>query len=90
MENLLHNLNSVEISYGDNALTSIIQIEERINDIAESLSSDDQLSDFERTEVRDRLDKLVDVNRDIQKELEKQAARIKDIQNRLVETRMVL
>jgi hypothetical protein len=89
MENLLRNLNSVEISYGDNALTSIIQIEERINDIAKSLNDNDELSEFEKTEVRDRLDKLVDVNHDIQKELERQVSKIKDIQEQLMETKLI-
>jgi predicted chitinase len=90
MENLLYNLNSVEISYGDNALNTIIQIEERITDIAEAISDNDDFTDFEKAQVRDRLEKLVEVNENIQKELEKQVHKLKGLQGRLNETKLVL
>ena len=80
MENLKFNLDSVEVSYGDNALTSIIQIDERISDIAKYLRThNNDFNDFEKTEIIDRLNKLIELNHKIQQELEAQVQKINDI-----------
>lgn len=79
MKNLLFNLDSVETSYGDNVLNSILQIDERITDIDQFLAADARLNDFERTETRDRLEKLIQMNRDIQMELERQVQKLEHI-----------
>ncbi|MBT1688794.1 hypothetical protein [Dawidia soli] len=79
MENLKFNLDSVEISYGDNALTSIIQIDERISDITTYLRTHNDFNDFEKTEIIDRLNKLIELNQKIQQELEAQVQKINDI-----------
>lgn len=79
MENLKFNLDSVEVSYGDNVLTSIIQIDERISDIAKYLRTHNESNDFEKTEVIDRLNKLIELNHKIQQELEAQVQKINDI-----------
>jgi hypothetical protein len=79
MENLKFNIDSVEVSYGDNALTSIIQIDERISDIAAYLRTHDDFNDFEKTEIIDRLNKLIELNQKIQQELEIQVQKMNDI-----------
>lgn len=79
MENLKFNLDSVEVSYGDNALTTIIQIDERISDIAKYLRTHNEFNDFEKTETIDRLNKLIELNHKIQQELEAQVQKINDI-----------
>lgn len=79
MENLKFNLDSVEVSYGDNALTSIIQIDERISDITTYLRTHNDFNDFEKTEIIDRLNKLIELNQKIQQELEAQVQKINDI-----------
>ena len=76
MENLLYNLDSVESSYGGSLVTGIIQIDERIGDISGYLSEDPALNDFERSELADRLNKLIELNRSAQMELERQAQRL--------------
>jgi hypothetical protein len=73
MQNILYNLNSVEESYGESTLTGVIQIHERIADIAMYTDLNSAyLNDFEREETKDRLNKLIDLNRRIRAELEKQ------------------
>lgn len=71
MKDLLFNLDSVEVSYGDNVLNSVIQINERIDDIVKLVESN-SLNDFEKSESADRIQKLVTLNQQIQKELQKQ------------------
>lgn len=78
MKDLLYNFDSVEVSYGDNALTSIVQIDERISDIAQSLEAT-QLNDFEKEQIAGRVDKLIFLNYKIQKELELQVDKLKDL-----------
>ncbi|MBT1707128.1 hypothetical protein KK062_02785 [Fulvivirgaceae bacterium PWU5] len=84
MENLKFNLDSVEVSYGDNALTSIVQIDERISGITNYLRTHNELNDFEKTEIIDRLNKLIELNHKIQEELEAQVQKINDIKPLLV------
>lgn len=78
MKDLLYNFDSIEISYGDNALTSIVQIDERISDIAQALEAT-QLNDFEKEQIAARVDKLIFLNYKIQKELELQIVKLKDL-----------
>lgn len=73
MQNILYNLNSVEESYGESTLTGVIQIHERIADIAMYIDlNSGYLNDYEKEETKDRLNKLIDLNRKIRAELEKQ------------------
>lgn len=83
MDNLLFNLDSVEVSYGDNALTSVVQINERINDIAEYFKNHHEFNGFEKTQLADRLDKLISLNRQVQRELAEQTKKINDISEKL-------
>lgn len=73
MENMLYNLDSLESSYGSSLITAIIQLDERISDLSGFLAEDPSLNDFERTELVDRLNKLIELNRNAQMELERQA-----------------
>lgn len=79
MENLKFNLDSVEVSYGDNVLTSVIQIDERISSIASYIHTHNESNDFEKTETIDRLNKLIELNHKIQKELEAQVLKINNL-----------
>jgi len=79
MENLLYNLDSLESSYGSSLITAIIQLDERISDISGFLSEDPVLNDFERSELVDRLNKLIDLNRHAQMELERQAQKFESL-----------
>jgi hypothetical protein len=79
MENLLYNLDSVESSYGSSLITAIIQRDERISDISGFLSEDPALNDFERSELVDRLNKLIELNRNAQMELERQAQKLESL-----------
>ena len=79
MENLLFNLDSVEMSYGDNVLNTVIQIDERISEIAEFIDKNRNHSDFQLSEITDRLNRLIQKNRDAQMELERQVHRIEHI-----------
>jgi hypothetical protein len=73
MQNILYNLNSVEESYGESTLTGVIQIHERVADIAMYIDlKSAYLNDYEKEETKDRLNKLIDLNRKIRTELEKQ------------------
>ncbi|SKC86405.1 hypothetical protein [Ohtaekwangia koreensis] len=73
MQDILYNLNSVEESYGESGLTGIIQIYERISEISMYIDMNSiQLNDFEKEETKDRLNKLIELNRKIRSELEKQ------------------
>lgn len=88
MENLKFNLDSVEVSYGDNVLTSIVQIDERISGIANYLRQHNEFNDFEKTETIDRLNKLIELNHKIQQELEAQVQKINDIKPMLAHESM--
>jgi len=79
MTDLLYNIDSVEVAYGDNALNCVVQIQERITDIAEYIQTHDELNDFEKTQLEDRLNKLVDLNVKIQNELQDQIEKINAI-----------
>jgi len=83
MENLLFNLDSAEASYGENVLTTVIQIDERISGIAEFVDKDKNHNDFELSEVTERLDRLIRKNRDVQMELERQVQRIEYVKQNL-------
>jgi hypothetical protein len=79
MENLLYNLDRVESSYGSSLITAVIQLDERLGDISAFLNGDPALNDFERTELADRLNKLVELNRNAQMELERQAQQLESL-----------
>jgi chromosome segregation ATPase len=80
MKNLFYNLNSVEVSYGDDTLTTVIQIDERITDIAECIQHlQGTLPDVEQRQIMDRLEKLVELNQRIREELEQQVERLNTI-----------
>ena len=83
MKDLLYNLDSVAVSYGDNLLNTTIQINERITEIQEYLENDAVFNEFEKSETADRLNKLVDLNNAIQSELEKQLIKIEEIKSSL-------
>jgi hypothetical protein len=83
MENLLFNLDSAEASYGENVLNTVIQIDERIGDIAEFIDKNRNHNDFELSEMTDRLNRLIQKNRDAQMELERQVQRIEHIKQNL-------
>jgi hypothetical protein len=57
----------------------VIQIDERINDIAGHFDPENKLNDFERSEVVDRLNKLIQMNRNIQMELVRQVQNLEHI-----------
>lgn len=75
MKDLLYNLDSVEVSYGDNLLNSVVQINERIEDILRQ-SETTKFNDFEKNETAGRIQKLVELNQRIQKELQKQLEKL--------------
>jgi len=83
MENLLFNLDSVEVSYGDSALPSIIQINERIQDIEKYLHEHQNFNDFEKSQLADRLSKLEELNRQVQRELVSQKQKIAELKSSL-------
>jgi hypothetical protein len=83
MKDLLYNLDSVEVSYGDNLLNAAIQINERITEIQQYLENDAVFNEFEKSETAGRLNKLVDLNNAIQSELEKQLIKIEEIKSSL-------
>jgi hypothetical protein len=74
MKNLLYNLNSVEASYGEATLTSVVQIFERLDEIYKQLKQEDAepLNDFLKEEYNGRLEKLLELNLRIQHELQAQ------------------
>jgi hypothetical protein len=82
MENLVYNLDSVESSYGDNLLTAVIQIDERISDL-EDFDSTRLNTDFERAEIKDRLDKIIARNKNVQMELERQVQKFEHIKRQV-------
>jgi uncharacterized protein with PhoU and TrkA domain len=78
MKSLLYSLDSTEVSYGDNILNSVIQVNERIDEITSQLKKN-QFNDFEKNETAERIQKLISLNHDIQKELEKQIEKLHQI-----------
>ena len=83
MENLLFNMDSVEVSYGDNLLNSIIQIDERIADIDKFTHDHIAFNDFEKRQMTDRLNKLIELNHKIKQRLDDQTARLNAIKQNL-------
>lgn len=79
MKNLLYNLNSVEESYGDSALTTIIQINERIDDISNAFTKSEPINDFLVEEFSGRIEKLIELNQKIQEELKMQEIKLRQI-----------
>ncbi|HEY9046554.1 MAG TPA: hypothetical protein VIN08_11690 [Ohtaekwangia sp.] len=85
MQDILYNINSVEESYGESGLTGTIQIYERINQIAQYIDTRaDQLNDYEKEELKDRLRKLIDLNHLIREELEKQEEELTQAASKLL------
>jgi|SRR5688572_5196876 hypothetical protein len=83
MENLLYNLDSTEASYGENLLTAVIQVDERISDI-DAFTEEVQLrSDFDRMEIKDRIDKIIRLNKNVQMELERQVQKLEHIKRQV-------
>jgi hypothetical protein len=80
MKNLLFNLNSVEESYGESILTSVIQINERIDEIAASLHESPPSNDFLIEEFSGRIEKLRELNRKIREELHQQEEKLRSIE----------
>jgi len=83
MENVYFNLDSIESSYGENILTAVIQIDERISDLESFFEKDESLNGFERLQVVEKLDKINVLNDKIHGELALQIQRIIKIQQSL-------
>jgi len=79
MKDLLFNLDSVEVSYGDNILNSVVLVNERIDEITRQFEKV-ELNDFEKNQMADRLKKMIDLNHAIQEELEKQIEKLHQIE----------
>jgi hypothetical protein len=91
MVNILYNLNSVEQSYGEATLTTVVQIDERINGMVEYvMHHNNDLNDFEKDELAFRVDKLISLNRQIAAELEKQAETLRNMKKNLAVRTTVL
>lgn len=90
MKDLLYNLNSVEESYGDATLTTVVQIFERLDEISEQLKNPESLNDFLKDEYAGRIDKLLDLNHRIQHELQAQEELIRRTRANLVVTNKVV
>jgi len=85
MKDLLYNLDSVEVSYGDAILNAVIQLNERIDEIS-SQRKTSQFNGFEKSETADRIQKLVELNQRIQKELQKQVEKLHKMELSLMTT----
>ena len=83
MENVYFNLDSIESSYGENILTAVIQIDERISDLEAFFLKDESLNDFEKLQVVEKLNKINELNDKIHGELALQMQRIIRIQQGL-------
>lgn len=79
MTDLLYNIDSVEVAYGDGAFNTIVQIQERISEIHNYLQRHNEFNDFEKTQLEDRLNKLIDLNVKIQDELQAQVGNLNKI-----------
>jgi hypothetical protein len=84
MKNLLYNFNSVEESYGESALTTVVQINERIDEIADSFPESEPINDFLIEEFTGRIDKLIELNQKIQEELREQEAKLRRVNAELL------
>jgi hypothetical protein len=85
MKDLLYNLDSVEVSYGDAILNAVIQLNERIDEISGQQTTN-QFNGFEKSETADRIQKLVELNQRIQKELQKQVEKLHKMELSLMTT----
>jgi hypothetical protein len=85
MKDLLYNLDSVEVSYGDNILNSVVQVNEQIEEILRQRQTSD-FNGFEKSETADRIQKLVDLNQKVQKELQKQLEKLHKMELSLMTT----
>ena len=83
MEDLYYNLDSIQSQYGENVLTAVIQMDERIRDVASYFPTHDALNDFEKLQVADRLQQMAVLNAKIQHELDIQLQKITSIQDSL-------
>jgi hypothetical protein len=83
MENLLYNLDSTEASYGENLLTAVIQVDERISDIDAFTEEIKLRTDFDRMEIKDRIDKIIRLNKNVQMELERQVQKLEHIKRQV-------
>jgi hypothetical protein len=83
MENLLYNLDSTEASYGENLLTAVIQIDERISDIDAFTEEAKLRTDFDRMEIKDRIDKIIRLNKNVQMELERQVQKLEHVKRQV-------
>lgn len=83
MKNLIFNLNSAETSYGENLLTAVIQLDERISDLEEYQEREQLRTDFDRTEIKNRLAKIISLNKNVQMELERQAQKLEHIKRQV-------
>ena len=90
MKNLLYNLNSVEESYGDSALTTIVQINERIDDISNAFAKSEPINDFLIEEFSGRIEKLIELNQKIQEELKVQELKLLKINMGLLQDHVKL
>lgn len=77
MKDLLYILNSLEEFYGETTLTSVIQADERVQNLMSTISSQN-LNGYELEELADRLSKLVTLNSKVREELEKQARTLEE------------
>jgi hypothetical protein len=84
MKNLLYNLNSVEESYGESALTTVIQISERVDEIAGSFPESEPINAFLVEEFTGRIEKLIDLNQKIQEELRVQEEKLRQVRSELL------
>ncbi len=85
MKDLLYNLDSVEVSYGDAILNAVIQLNERIDEISNQHQTS-EFNGFEKGETADRIQKLVELNQRIQKELQKQVEKLHKMELSLMTT----
>jgi hypothetical protein len=83
MENLLYNLDSAESSYGDNLLTAVIQVDERISSIDAFAEEVNLRTDFDRTEIKERIDKIIRLNKNVQMELERQVQKLEHVKRQV-------
>jgi hypothetical protein len=72
MKNLVYNVNSVEETYGEAMLTTVIQLYERLEEISGGVKAQQPLNDLLREEFAGRIEKLLQLNRRIQHELQMQ------------------
>ena len=85
MKDLLYNLDSVEVSYGDAILNAVILLNERIDEISGQRKTT-QFNGFEKSETADRIQKLVELNQRIQKELQNHVEKLHKMELSLMTT----